>query len=364
MNDKKVKALVLLSGGLDSILAVKLLLEQGIEVEAVNFRTNFCGPSKARAAAEMLGVKLREVNIRQEFLPILKNPQHGYGSGLNPCIDCHGLMLKKAGEIMRAEGFDLIATGEVLGERPMSQHKQALDIVEKDADLKGYLLRPLSAKLLAPTLAEQDGRVEREKLLDISGRSRKPQMALAAQYGIKEYPTPAGGCALTQKDFAGRLKDLMANKPDFTPEDVDLVAVGRHFWIEPFSFTPPLLRRGGVRGGDDLNFNTTPSQSPPQLRGRGELVQIILGRSQEENDILVSAAKAGDMLITPDDWPGPTALVRFFCHPELDSGSRSRNEFGMTNEEIIKQAQDLILQFSPKAKKLKTEEIGFKIIKG
>ena len=306
--EKKAKALVLLSGGLDSILAVKLLLEQGIEVEAVNFRTNFCGPSKARPAAEMLGVPLREVNIRREFLPILKNPQHGYGAGLNPCIDCHALMLKKAGEIMRAEGFDLVATGEVLGERPMSQHKQALDIVEKDADLKGYLLRPLSAKLLAPTLAEQDGRVDREKLLDISGRSRKRQMALAAQYGIKEYPTPAGGCALTQKEFAGRLKELMDNKPDFTPEDVDLVAFGRHFWISD--------------------------------------IQIILGRNQEENDILASTAKKGDTLIIPDDWPGPTALVR-----------------GGGDEPIISKARELIVQFSAKAKKLPPGQLEFKITK-
>ncbi|MBU3901475.1 tRNA 4-thiouridine(8) synthase ThiI, partial [Patescibacteria group bacterium] len=127
---KQVKALVLLSGGLDSILAVKLLLEQGIKVEAINFRTNFCGPSKARPAAEMLGVALREVNIREEFLAVLKKPKYGYGAGLNPCIDCHALMLKKAGEIMRSEGFDFVATGEVLGERPMSQHRQALDIIK------------------------------------------------------------------------------------------------------------------------------------------------------------------------------------------------------------------------------------------
>ncbi|HRY52270.1 MAG TPA: tRNA 4-thiouridine(8) synthase ThiI [Candidatus Portnoybacteria bacterium] len=303
---KKVKALVLLSGGLDSILAVKLLLEQGAEVEAVNFRTNFCGPSKALLASKMLGVKLREVNIRQDFLPVLKNPKHGYGTALNPCIDCHALMLKKAGEIMRAEGFDLVATGEVFGQRPMSQHKQALDIVEKDASLKGYLLRPLSAKLLEPTIAEQEGLIDRNKLLAISGRSRKEQMALAKEYGIKEYPSPAGGCALTQKDFAGRLKELMANKPDFSPEDIDLVPIGRHKW--------------------------------------GNGAQIILGRNQEENNILENAAKTGDILIFPDGFVGPTALVR-------------------GEEAEIARAQELILDFSPKAKDLKAEEIKFKIIK-
>ena len=205
MNNKKIKALVLLSGGLDSILAVKLLLEQGIEVEAINFRTNFCGPSKARPAAKMLGVRLHEVDIRKEFLEVLKKPKHGYGSGMNPCIDCHALMLKKAGELMQKENscpersrrIDFIATGEVLGERPMSQHKKALKIVEKEAGLEGYLLRPLSAKLLEPTIPEKENLVDREKLLAISGRNRKPQMELAARYGIKNYPTPAGGCALT-----------------------------------------------------------------------------------------------------------------------------------------------------------------------
>ncbi len=303
---KQVKALVLLSGGLDSILAVKLLLEQGITVEAINFRTNFCGPSKARPAAKTLDVPLREVNIREEFLSVLKKPKHGYGAGMNPCIDCHALMLKKAGEIMHAEGFDFLATGEVLGERPMSQHKAALDIVAKDAGVVGYLLRPLSAKLLEPTIAEQKGLVDRGKLLALSGRSRKAQMAIAKQYGIKAYPTPAGGCALTQKDFASRLKKLMANKPDFTPEDVDLVAIGRHFFIDN--------------------------------------IQIILGRNQEENDILAGMAQSGDILIVPDGWPGPTALVR-------------------GGEADLDRVKELILKFSPKAKGLMPGEIRFKIVK-
>ena len=306
---KKVKALVLLSGGLDSILVVKLLQEQGIEVEAVNFRTNFCGPSKAYSAAEMLGVMLREVNIRQEFLAVLKKPKYGYGAGLNPCIDCHALMLKKAGEIMRAEGFDLEATGEVLGERPMSQHKQALDIVAKEADIVGYLLRPLSAKLLEPTIAEQQGLVDREKLLDISGRSRKTQIALAAQYGIKEYPAPAGGCALTQEGFTARLKELMTNKPDFTPEDVDLVAVGRHFF------------KNGV--------------------------QIILGRDQQENEFLKSQVKPGDIFIIPENFMGPEVLLR------------GQN----ISEENVARAKELIVEFAPKAKKMKKEEAIFEVIK-
>jgi len=307
---KKVKALVLLSGGLDSILAVKLLLEQNVEVTAINFRTNFCGPSKARPAAEMLGVHLREVNIREDFLPILKKPKHGYGAGLNPCIDCHTLMLKKAGEIMSAEGFDFLATGEVLGERPMSQHKAALNIVEKEADVAGYLLRPLSAKLLEPTIAEKEGLVDREKFLDISGRSRKTQIALAAQYGIKDYPTPAGGCALTQKGFSDRLRELMKNKPDFNAYDIDLVRFGRHFWLDG--------------------------------------AQIILGRNKEENEFLKNQMKKDEIFIIPVNFSGPEALIR---------GSH-------IFEEVIARAKELIIQLVSRNKDFKKIEPVFEVSKG
>ncbi len=315
MEGQSVKALVLLSGGLDSILAAKLLLEQGIEVEAVNFRTNFCGPSKALRAAKMLGVPLREVNIREDFLTVLKKPKHGYGAGLNPCIDCHALMLKKAGEIMQAEEacpepgrrIDFVATGEVLGERPMSQHKKALQIVEQEADLVGYLLRPLSAKLLEPTVPEKDGRVDREKLLDISGRSRKRQMELAAQYNIKEYPTPAGGCALTQKDFADKLKGLMKNKPDFTPDDLDLLKIGRHFYVER--------------------------------------AQIILGRNQPENEMLKSFKKEGDIFIVPLNFSGPGALIK-----------------GVGASGLVDKTKGLIVRFSPKAKALGESQLTFETV--
>jgi len=303
---KKAKALVLLSGGLDSILAVKLLLEQGILVEAINFRTNFCGPSRARPAAKMLGVPLREVDIRKDFLLVLKKPKFGYGAGLNPCIDCHALMLKKAAMIMRAEGFDFVATGEVLAERPMSQHKKALKIVEKEAGLEGYLLRPLSAKLLEETIPEKQGLVDREKLLAIAGRGRKKQIALAEKFGIKNYPTPAGGCALTQSGFANRLKNLMVHKPDFDEQDVNLVRVGRHFFVD-----------------------------------KG--IQIILGRNQTENEILESLAGVGDVLIKPKNFLGPAALVR---------GKTS-------NKAALDRAKELIIQFSPKARNLDKNKLKF-----
>ncbi len=305
MTKRKIKALVLLSGGLDSILAVKLLLEQGIEVVAINFRTNFCGPSKARPAAQALGVPLREIDMREDFLEVLKKPKYGYGAGMNPCIDCHALMLKKAGEIMRSEGFDFVATGEVLGERPMSQHKKALKIVEKESGLEGYLLRPLSAKLLEPTTAEKSGLVNREKLLDISGRSRKNQMELAKKFGIKEYPTPAGGCALTQEGFAGRVKELMKNKPDFNADDIDLIKFGRHFFIDG--------------------------------------TQIIIGRNEEENCFLESLAKDKDILLKLNRVVGPTALIR---------GK-------IINKPAIEKAKKLVIQFAPKAKNLDRKTLTF-----
>jgi tRNA U34 2-thiouridine synthase MnmA/TrmU len=338
MINKKAKALVLLSGGLDSILAVKLLLEQNIEVTAINFRTNFCGPSQARPAAALLGVPLREVSIREDFLPILRKPKHGYGAGLNPCIDCHALMLKKAGQIMRAEGFDFLATGEVLGERPMSQHKTALDIVAKEADVVGYLLRPLSAKLLEPTIAEKEGLVDREKLWDISGRSRKIQMALAAQYNITDYPTPAGGCALTQKGFSDRLRELMKNKPGFNAHDIDLVRFGRHFWIddEPLPFDELRV---------DLAQGILPKSSGAESKAS---VQIILGRNKEENEFLKSQTKKGEVFIIPINFSGPEALLR------------GQN----ISEENIERAKELIGEFASKKETLKKEDRAFDVIKG
>lgn len=296
MNNKKTKAIVLLSGGLDSILAVKLLQEQNIDVEGICFYSNFFDCSLAKKAAIQLGIKLREIDISEEFLKFLKiKPKHGFGVGLNPCIDCHALMLKKAREIMEKEGFAFITTGEVLNERPMSQKKAALKIVEKESGLEGYLLRPLSAKLLEPINAENSGLVDREKLMDISGRSRQRQFELAKKFGIVDYPTPAGGCMLTQEGFARRLKELMEQKLDFNFKDVELVKIGRHFW-----------HRG---------------------------VQIIFGRNKEENEQLVRSKQKGDIIIEPKNFAGPTALIR--------------NSAG---DDIINKSKELIIEFSPKAK--------------
>ncbi|MBI4837255.1 MAG: tRNA 4-thiouridine(8) synthase ThiI [Candidatus Portnoybacteria bacterium] len=304
----KTKALVLLSGGLDSTLAVKLLLEQDIEVEGICFYSNFFGCEAARKAAAQLKINLREIDISEEFLEFLRRkPKYGYGVGLNPCIDCHALMLKKAGEIMKNEGFSFVATGEVLGERPMSQHKKALKIIEKEAGLEGYLLRPLSAKLLQSTMPEVKGLVIRDKLMDISGRSRKRQMDLAKKFGISNYPTPAGGCALTQGGFVERMKDLIKHKPEFDLNDAKLVKVGRHFWVND--------------------------------------VQIILGRSEEENKKLSQGRQKKDVVIEPENFIGPSALIR-----------------NVADDEVIKKAKELIIKSSPKAKKVKVFQFKLKRI--
>ncbi|PIP15657.1 MAG: tRNA 4-thiouridine(8) synthase ThiI, partial [Candidatus Portnoybacteria bacterium CG23_combo_of_CG06-09_8_20_14_all_44_36] len=227
---KKARALALLSGGLDSILAIRILQVQGIKITGLTFVSYFFNSKAAEKAAKGLKIKLKITDFSDEHLGIVKRPCYGYGRAVNPCIDCHLLMLKKAGEIMAKDGYDFVATGEVLGERPMSQNKSALQLIEKESGLKGYLLRPLSAKLLEPTVVEKSGLVDREKLLDISGRSRKRQMELAREWGIRDYPTPAGGCLLTDIQFGGRFKDMAGKWSDFGGNDARLLKFGRHFW--------------------------------------------------------------------------------------------------------------------------------------
>lgn len=291
------------------MLATKLLMEQGIEVVPIFFITNFCEPSLARQSAKQIGVSLREENISKEFISVLKKPKYGYGAGMNPCIDCHALMLKKAGEIMKKEKFNLVATGEVLGERPMSQNKKSLQIVEKEAGLEGYLLRPLSAKLLKPTIPELDGRVSREKLLDISGRSRQKQMVLAEKFGIKKYPTPAGGCALTQSGFAERLRELAVYKPNYDVYDLDLIKIGRHFWIDIKTLRLVPLR-GSRSGNNPLLLPEQASHTKNGASASKAFVHIILGRNKEENEILETLAKKDSTIVRPEKIKAPTALIK------------------------------------------------------
>jgi tRNA U34 2-thiouridine synthase MnmA/TrmU len=213
-----------------------MVLDQGIEVEAINFVSPFClcekGGCGAVGVAKKFNIQLKVVSVGKEYLKMIRNPKHGYGRNMNPCIDCRIFMLRWARKYAKEVGASFIFTGEVLGERPMSQHRQALEIIEKEAGLKGKILRPLSAKLLPRTEAEGKGWISREKLLDIRGRSRKKQIETAREFNITDYPCPAGGCLLTYKEFAGKLRDLFEHKKRVTLEEVLLLKVGRHFRFE------------------------------------------------------------------------------------------------------------------------------------
>jgi len=228
-----MKALALLSGGLDSTLALKLILDQGIEVVALNFTSPFClcgrGGCGAIGVARQLKIPIKIISSGEDYLKVIRKPKHGYGKNMNPCIDCRIYMLKKAKKYAQEIGASFIFTGEVLDERPMSQHRKALNIIEAEAGLKGKIPRPLSAKLLPKTKAEEKGWVDREKLLDIRGRSRKRQLELAKSYNISDYPCPAGGCLLTYKEFASKVRDLFEHKKKIKMKDILLLKIGRHF---------------------------------------------------------------------------------------------------------------------------------------
>jgi tRNA U34 2-thiouridine synthase MnmA/TrmU len=231
-----VKAVSLFSGGLDSILATQLIVNQGIDVIAFNVKTPFGIPKKdglseAEAAIKQLNVPLKIVTVDKEYIRMLRKPKHGYGKNINPCIDCKIFILKQAVKFAKEVGADFLFTGEVLGERPMSQHGPALRVIEKEAGLKNKLLRPLSAKLLPETLVEQKGLVDRSRLLAISGRSRKPQFQLAKEFGITSYPSPAGGCLLTCEEYSKKLWDLFEYKKNVSGTDVVLLRFGRHFRV-------------------------------------------------------------------------------------------------------------------------------------
>jgi tRNA-specific 2-thiouridylase len=227
-----MKALTLLSGGLDSILATKLILDQGIEVVAVHFILPVVAEKEdyAEKTVKHFGIPLMSVEVGDEYLDVLRNPKYGYGSGMNPCIDCRIYMLREAKKLAQEIGAEFIVTGDVLGERPMSQYRKALNTEEEEAGLEGLILRPLSAKLMPETIPEREGWVDRSTLLAISGKGRKPQIALAEKFGLQDvYPTPSGGCLLTHKEFAAKVKDLFEHEEKVTKRDIALLRIGRHF---------------------------------------------------------------------------------------------------------------------------------------
>lgn len=271
------KALALISGGLDSGLAMYLVKRQGIDLTAVHF-PSFFSPLDASDAESPVNVLTRQLGVPlivkpkgHEFLGIIRNPRYGHGKNINPCIDCRIYTFIKARELMEELGASFLVTGEVAGQRPMSQRRDAMRIIDKRSGCEGIVLRPLSAGVLSPTLPEREGIVDRDGLLGVAGRGRKPQLALAREIGLSGYSAPAGGCLLTDKAFAARLRDLLADREDPMPEELELLKVGRHLRLRP-----------GLK--------------------------LVVGRNEAENARLDELSPAG-ILFRPEDYPGPTILA-------------------------------------------------------
>ncbi|MBS1111943.1 MAG: hypothetical protein H6Q95_235 [Nitrospirae bacterium] len=275
------KAIALFSGGLDSTLAVLALLKQGVDVTAITFLNNFgcnigdkssCSKDPFSASIKF-GFQVKLAHLSNSFIEIVKNPKFGHGRNMNPCIDCRILMLKEAKEMMRMTGADFLITGEVLGQRPMSQRRDTFPVIDREADVVGYVLRPLSAKLMKPTILEEKGVVNREMLYDFVGRSRKPQIALAKEFGLTDYPAPAGGCLLTDPIYSYRLKELLkhCNNPDYT--DINLLRLGRHFRV-------------------------------------ADGCKVIVGRNNDENQEMLSIARTEDWKMQVIDYGSPITVIR------------------------------------------------------
>lgn len=269
----------MLSGGLDSTLATKLMLNLGIDLEAIYFYTVFCTCNRgnngcgfhAQRIAREFAITLKVMDVSQEYLGVVKRPKYGYGSNLNPCIDCRIFTFKKAKEYMQEIGARFLVTGEVSGERPMSQTLRSMKIIEKESGLTGLILRPLSANLLEPSIPEREGWVERGRLLSIQGRSRKPQIKLAQELGIRDYPCPAGGCLLTDPIFSKKVKDLIEHN-ELDLDNINLLKTGRYLRLSPE-------------------------------------IKLVIGRNEEENKRLVNFARPEDWIFQVIESPGPTALA-------------------------------------------------------
>jgi len=276
----KGRAFSLLSGGLDSLLATRLIMAQGIDVVGLHFITPFFGHNKKGQESRFVekwrhlcGIQARIIDVGEEYFEVVRNPRYGYGKNFNPCIDCKIFLFSKAKALMEEEKADFLVTGEVLGQRPMSQRKDTLRVVERDSGTDGVLLRPLSAKNLKPTRPELTGMVDREKLFDFSGRSRKPQMKLAEEIGLRDYPSPAGGCILTDPILANRIRKYFSGRQNSTVNEILLLQVGRHFQF-------------------------------PQGQ------HLVVGRREEENQRLIELRQVGDVFLKVLGIPGPLGLIR------------------------------------------------------
>jgi len=307
-----IKALALYSGGLDSILACRSIMSQGIEVKALQFITPFFGYEQKgrereveRSIAHRYGIPLSIVDVSSDYLALVKNPPHGYGKNFNPCLDCKIFMVSKAREYLKEEGASFIITGEVLGQRPMSQRRDSLRVVERESHAEGILLRPLSAKHLKPTIPEEQGWVDRGRLFDFAGRGRKSQMQLAQEWGIKEYPTPAGGCLLTDPQFSLRIRWLCSNHSQVTVEEVRLITLGRHFVFPGGTF-------------------------------------LIVGRRHDENRKIAQLVRKGDIVLELSNHPGPLSLLR-----------------GPATQDIVETAASLTVRYS-KARENPPVEVAYR----
>jgi tRNA U34 2-thiouridine synthase MnmA/TrmU len=297
---KRAKAVALYSGGLDSTLAILQMMKHGVEVEAITFMTHFgCDASDSSScgsdpfpAAQKFGFKVKLAHLGQKFIDIVKNPRYGHGKNMNPCIDCRLTMIGEVKHYLDMIAGDFIITGEVLGQRPMSQRRFTLDLIARECGLEGRLVRPLCGRLLPATLPEKEGLIEREWLLDIQGRSRKRQMELTREFGLTTYPSPASGCLLTDKRYSDRLRDLLRHNPDTDFNDLNLLRVGRHFRLGPKS-------------------------------------KLVVGRDQNENGIIEALELDNDLLFEAVDFKSPVGLLR-----------------GEQNQEILDQAAAIVARYS------------------
>jgi tRNA-uridine 2-sulfurtransferase len=267
-----MKAISVFSGGLDSMLAAELIRAQSIDVLALFFETPFFTSERALVSARSMNLPFKVVDITKRHLEVVKHPKHGYGGNMNPCIDCHALMFRIAGEMLESENADFVFSGEVMGQRPMSQNKKALALVAKESGLGELLLRPLSAKCLPPTVPETEGWVTRENLKGFQGRSRKPQMSMAVDLKMNDYPAPAGGCLLTEKGFSRRLKDLLTANPNIIINQLESLKLGRHFRLNDHA-------------------------------------KLVVGRNKGENHKLRNLAAKEDIILNTVSVPGPAVLM-------------------------------------------------------